>query len=366
MTRRVVFVVLLSTLTALSGCGKKGPIEPPLVRIPQTGQNLTALQRGGRVFLSWSNPEAYIDGNPIEDVAVVELWLIQEIRSGAGAAKKWTAAEFENKAELLTRISADQFGALHPPGASGAELTYLYLPKAEDLGGKVLTFALRVRDRKMRSSGFSEPVSLVLLSPPLPPQKVRAVVFEDHIQVGWDDPAQAGEGVESKKADGYNIYRSGGESSVARLNSGLIKKREYQDKEFSFDQTYRYFVRAVLDSVPPVESEDSERFEVIPRDTFPPAPPRGLTAIRGSTFIALSWESGREPDLAGYNVWRRKDGKGEFVLLASLTVAESAFQDAMVEKGILYEYAITALDTSGNESRKSGSARASMRDNPTT
>jgi fibronectin type 3 domain-containing protein len=145
----------------------------------------------------------------------------------------------------------------------------------------------------------------------------------------------------------------------------LIKKREYQDKEFSFDQTYRYFVRAVLASTPPVESEDSETLEIIPRDTFPPSPPPGLTAIGGSGFIALSWESGGESDLAGYKVWRRGDRKGEFVLLASLTVAESAFQDTMVEKGILYEYAITALDTAGNESRRSGSARASVRDNPT-
>jgi len=366
MTRRVFSLLLLSCLTALSGCGKKGPIEPPLVRIPQTVGNLTALQRGDKVFLSWTNPEAYIDGNPIEDVAAVELWLIQEKRSGEGVAKKWTAAEFENNAELLTRISADQFSGLRPPEASGAELTYLYLPKAEDLGGKILTFALRVRDRKMRGSDFSEPVSLVLLSPPPPPQKVRAVVFEDHIQVGWEDPAEAGEGVKSSKADGYNIFRSDGESSAVRLNSGLIKKREYQDKEFSFDQTYRYYIRTVLGSTPPVESEDSEPAEVTARDTFPPQPPSGLTVIGGSGFIALSWEAGRESDLAGYNVWRRVDGNGEFVLLARLKVAESSFQDPMVEKDILYEYAITALDTAGNESRKSDSARGTMRDNPPT
>jgi hypothetical protein len=349
---------------ALSGCGKKGPIEPPLVRIPKTGQNFTVLQRGPKVFLRWTNPEAYIDGNPIEDVAAVEVWLIQEKRSGEGAVKKWTAAEFESQAELLTRISADQFGALRPPEASGAELTYLYLPKAEDFGGKILTFALRVRDRKMRSSDFSEPVSLVLLSPPVPPQKVRADVFEDHIQVRWEDPVEAGEGVESPKAKGYNIYRSDGEGPAVRLNSGLIKKREYQDKDFLFDQTYRYYIRAVRESAPPVESEESEPAEVIARDTFPPHPPSGLTVIGGSGFIALSWEAGRESDLAGYNVWRSVIGKGEFVLLASLTAAESAFQDARVEKGILYEYAISALDIAGNESRKSDSVHAAMRNNP--
>ncbi|MFZ2055547.1 MAG: hypothetical protein WAU81_15265 [Candidatus Aminicenantales bacterium] len=366
MTRRVVLLLLLSSLTALSDCGKKGPIEPPLVRIPQTGQNLTVLQRGGKVFLSWTNPKAYIDGNPIGDVTAVEVWMIQEERSGESAAKKWTAAEFGNKAELLTRISADQFSALRPLEAADAELTYLYLPKAEDFGRKILTFALRVRDGKMRGSDFSEPVSLEILSPPSPPQKVQAAVFEDHIQVCWEDPAEAGKDAESSKPDGYNIYRSGGEISVSRLNSALIKKCEYPDKDFSFGQTYRYFVRTVLNSVPPVESEDSAPAEVIVRDTFPPAPPSGLTVIGGSGFIALSWVAGRESDLGGYNVWRRVAGKGEFVLLVGLTVAETSFQDARVEKNIQYEYAITALDIAGNESRKSESARGTMRDNPPT
>jgi len=366
MTRRVVLLLLLSGLTALSGCGKKGPIEPPLVRMPQTGQNFAVLQRGGKVFLSWTNPEAYIDGNPIGDVAAVEVWLIKEERSGEGVAKKWTAAEFENKAELLTRISTDQFSALRPPEASGAELTYLYVPKAGDFGRKILTFALRVRDKKMKGSDFSEPFSLELLPPPPPPQKVQAVVFEDHIQVRWEDPAEAGKDVESSKPGGYNIYRSVGESPALRLNSALIKKGEYPDKDFSFGRTYRYFVRAVLESAPLVESEDSEPAEVIARDTFPPAPPSGLTVIGGSGFIVLSWEAGRESDLGGYGVWRRVAGKGEFVLLAGLTAAESSFQDAGVEKKILYEYAITALDTAGNESGKSESARGAMRDNPPT
>ncbi len=364
MTRRVFLSLLFSSLVVFSGCGKKGPIEPPLARIPQTVQELTVLQRGDRVFLSWVNPEAYIDGNPIGEVASVEVWLIEEERAAGSTAKKWTKADFEGQAGLLTRLSADQFGALLSRETAKAELTYVYAPKEEDVSRKALVLALRVRDKQNRTSDFSEPVSLDLVSPPPPPQKVRAEVFEDHIQVRWEDAVGAAEDEGLSTPVGYNLYRSGEEGQALRLNSALIKKREYLDKDFSFGQTYRYLVRAVLESAPKVESDDSEPIDITPRDTFPPAPPSGLTAIGGSGIIALSWEAGRESDLGGYRVWRRVAGEVEFVLIATLTASESSFQDVKVEKNTRYEYAITALDTAGNESQKSEPAHGTMRDNP--
>jgi predicted small lipoprotein YifL len=362
MSRRVLFLLLSFTLVVFSGCGKKGPIEPPLARVPQTVQQLTVLQRGEKVFLSWINPEAYIDGNPIAEVAVVEVWLIEEDRSTGSTGKKWTKADFENKAELLSRLPADQFSALRSGEPAKNELTYVYTPKTEDFNRKVLTFALRVKDKKNRSSDFSEPVPLGLVSPPVPPQKVRAEIFEDHIQVRWEDAAGPNE--EISKPGGYNLYRSGEKGQAQRLNSALIKKQEFRDKDFSFGQTYRYFVRAVRESAPQVESDDSEPVDITPQDTFPPGPPSGLTAIGGSGVIALSWEAGRESDLEGYRIWRRVNGEADFVIIATLTASESSFQDAKVEKNTRYEYAITALDTAGNESRKSEPARGIMRDNP--
>jgi hypothetical protein len=360
----VLSLLLLSGLMGLSSCGKKGPIEVPLVQTPQTVQNFSVLQRGGKIFLSWTNPDATIDGSPIRDVAAIEVWLIKEERSGQGTAKKWAGAEFESRAELLTQISAGQFDGLRAGEEATAELRYLYLPDEKDFGRGILTFALRVKDGKRRVSAFSEPVSLELLTPPPPPQRVQAVVFEAHIQVRWEDRPGAGEGAGSAKPKGYNIYRSEGESPAERLNSSLILKPEFLDKDFSFGRTYRYIVRTVLSSAPPVESEDSEAAEITARDTFPPARPSGLTAIGGSGFIALSWEAGRESDLAGYKVWRTIAGKSEFALIASLTAAESSFQDAQVEKNRRYEYAISALDSAGNESPKSEPTRGIMRDNP--
>lgn len=364
ITRRPFLPLMLLALMAFPGCGKKGPLEPPLIRVPQAVQDLVVLQRGGRVFLYWTNPEAYIDGNPIESVAAIEVWMIQEDTTALSEAKKWAREEFGNEAELLIRISSDKFGSLRPPEASAAGLSFIYLPNAEDFGRRVLTFALRVRDEKKRVSDFSEPVSLDLLRPPPPPREVQAEVFEDHILLRWEEGIEPGRGAGAAELGGYNVYRLSPEEPSRRLNPALVKSKDYSDKDFSFGETYRYFVRSVLVSAPGVESEDSEPVEVTARDTFPPDSPSGLTVIGGSEFIVLSWEANPESDLEGYKVWRRIAGKGEFVPIATLTAAESAFQDAKVEKKTRYDYAITAFDTAGNESRKSESASGIMRDIP--
>ncbi|MBN2408934.1 MAG: hypothetical protein JXE07_04280 [Candidatus Aminicenantes bacterium] len=364
MTRRFLLGVWLSGLLTISGCGKKGPIAPPLVRVPQAVQDFTVFQKGLRVFLQWVNPTAYIDGHPIEEVAEVEIWLIKEESPRPGAVEKYTSETFEKRAELLSRISADRFDAFRPPGSAAAGPAYIHAPAAEDFGRTVLTFALRVRDKKKRGSDFSDPVSLELYPPPSPPRKLQAEIFEDHIRIRWEEAVDPGKRAASSKWAGYNLYRSEGEGPAQRLNPTPVKTQEYADKDMAFGRVYRYFVRAVLESALRVESEDSEPVEIIARDTFPPVAPSGLRAIGGPGFIALSWEAGRESDLAGYKVWRRMAGRGDFVLIASLTAAENAFQDVKVEKKRRYEYAISAFDTAGNESLKSVPAGGIVRDSP--
>jgi hypothetical protein len=363
MARRSFLTLFVSGLIVMASCGKKGPIEPPLVRVPQAVENLALSQRGATFLLTWTNPSAYVDGNPLGEVTEVEIWMIKEDRAAGSAAKTWTAEEFESKAELLARVSKEQFPSLRRADAkTEAELTYGYALAGEDMGRKVLAFSLRVRDLKKRASGFAKPASLEALAPHAPPRSVRAEVFEDHIQVSWESPEQAQKEANPPQTAGYNVYKSDEGNPASRLNSAPLKESEFQDKDFSLGRTYRYFVRAVLESTPPVESDDSEAAEVTAKDLFPPAPPSGLTAIGGPGFIALSWEANGESDLAGYRVWRRAVGEGDFSLVADLLETDSSFSDSKVEKSRRYEYAITALDSAGNESRKSAVVPGIVRD----
>jgi len=363
MARRSFLPILITSLIVIASCGKKGPIQPPLLRVPQAVENLVLAQRGAALLLTWTNPSAYVDGNPLGEVSEVEIWLIKEDRRAEGSAKTWTAEQFESKGVLLVQVSQDRFDSLRPAGAkTGSELTYSYALANEDIGRKVLTFSLRVRDLKKRASAFAQPVSQEARTPLAPPRNVRAVVFEDHIQVSWESPEQAAAETASPASIGYNIYRSEGENPPSRLNTAPVKTTEFPDKGFSSGRTYRYFIRTALESAPRVESENSEAAEAIAKDVFPPAPPAGLTAVVGPGYIALSWQAGRESDLAGYSVWRREQDEGDFIQLARLPATDSSYSDAKVEKGRKYEYAITALDSAGNESQKSATALGIARD----
>jgi fibronectin type 3 domain-containing protein len=84
--------------------------------------------------------------------------------------------------------------------------------------------------------------------------------------------------------------------------------------------------------------------------------------MKGANFITLIWDAGREKDLAGYKVWRREAGLGQFVPLTPQPILENTHTDTSVEKNKRYEYAITALDRSGNESSKSETVSEIIKD----
>jgi predicted small lipoprotein YifL len=366
MKRCISLFLLVLVFLFSCGCGKKGPLQPPLVKTPQTVTDLSLFQKGDKLILSWANPTAYMDGNPLKEVAEVEIWAAEEDKTERGSTKKMSVEEFEGKANLLAKISRDQFSPLLQEKApDNKKYTYVFPLETGQPGRKILTFAVKIKDEKRRTSAFSDLLSLEVRPSPLPPQNVRASVFEKYIEVRWTPPATTAGEPGSAQPVGYKVYRAEGEEPPILLNSSLVKGEDYRDGSFSFDKTYRYFVRAVASEAAPFrESDDSEAVEILAKDTFPPAPPAGLTVISGTGFIALSWEANKEPDLAGYKVWRSAAGQADFVLLKSLPATETTYSDSLVEKNKRYDYAITALDNSGNESRRSEMAPGLIRDHP--
>ncbi|MBM3284707.1 MAG: hypothetical protein FJY81_02440 [Candidatus Aminicenantes bacterium] len=361
MKRSLSLVFLVLFFAFAPGCGKKGPLQPPLMRIPQSVAEFSLAQQGDKFILRWVNPDTYIDGNPLGEVSEVEVWLMIEEESEAGPGKI-TLEEFEKKARLAARLIKDQFPPLQEKGKETRRLFFVFRPEQEADNQKVYTFSLRVRDERRRTSAFSELLSLELQVLPLPPRNVQAEVHEEHILLTWDAPLQNIDGSAPALVDGYSLYRSVEKGSPVRLNSSPVQGNEFRDADFAFGQTYRYFIRAVASSeVAHLESDDSETVEVEARDAFPPAPPSGLTAIAGAGFVALSWQPNAEADLAGYRVWRKDAGQEEFRPAASVRPEENAYLDSAVEKNKGYDYAITALDKAGNESRMSAFASAVTR-----
>jgi len=350
------FSVLLTTILLLSGlsCGKKGNILPPLVRFPQTAEDVRIVQKAEQIILTWQNPTAYDDGSALSAIEEIEIWVLEVKTTKEKETAEIQAEGFEQKAKLYATIEKDQISEyLGEERAGEGSMRYSYPLSGKDFLSTKYTFGLRIKDNK-RYSPFSALISLKPVVLPLPPSNAAAVVYTDRIEIQWQPPSKNIDQSIPPNVKGYNIYRSEGEAEPQLLNAGLIKEEKYDDRNFVFGQTYKYFVRAsATDTSPYLESEDSAGIEILTRDTFAPEAPKGLISVAGQDVLSISWDASEEDDLAGYRVWRREEGTEEILLLTPDPIKESAYNDREVERGKMYAYAVTALDKSGNESPRS-------------
>jgi hypothetical protein len=376
----------LACLLVAPACGKKGGIQAPLTLVPQKVETLKATQRGGLVLLEWTNPTAYIDGRALDEISEIEIWLEERPDPPASApgvkppAPPPAEGDFAVRAKRLAVIDVapkpvpksarnpkDKKPAAESAVPKAPNAAYAYRLDPARWDRRTFAFALRVRDtKKKRLSEFSSEVALMPKALAAPPAGVRATVFADRIEIRWTAPAANFDGSAPPLVKGYNVYRSeaaaapdaarasGPASPARRLNATPVADIVFADKEFGFGLAYRYFVRAAASAAEPfLESEDSDAVEIRPMDVFPPAVPAGLSAVAGPDFVTLIWDAVGDRDLAGYQVWRRVAGAGDFVRVTPAPVPEPTFTDRAVEKSGTYEYAITSVDRTGNESPKS-------------
>ncbi|NIO48910.1 MAG: hypothetical protein GTN73_05665 [Candidatus Aminicenantes bacterium] len=368
MKRFSLFLIPLFLLFTFVFCGKKGPILPPVKKIPQKVEVFEIAQRGKKLILEWENPEAYTDGSSLSNIAEIEIWLIEQERKnaekGSGGDNKVTLAEFERIARLVVSIKKERFSAYQTTrGDTPGKFRYFYELKGKDFTRKNFIFGIRVKDRKKRKSAFSDLLLIVPEIISLPPAGIKATVFKDRIEITWNPPEKNIDQSSPAHFKGYNVYRLGEAGPAHRLNSQLVKERKYSDKDFLLGEVYRYFLRAVVSDSPTLsESDDSEVLEVLAKDTFAPAVPSGLVSIATEDFISVSWDANLEKDLAGYRVWRKMEGEKEYIPLTPLPIQENAFNDTNVERNKRYYYAVSALDKSGNESPKSERVSQTMKD----
>ena len=97
-------------------------------------------------------------------------------------------------------------------------------------------------------------------------------------------------------------------------------------------------------------------------DIFPPAVPQELAAVfvPEEKTIDLSWQPDTDADLAGYIVYRAEDG-GEWKRVSGTQpLVGPAYRDAAVEAGHSYRYAVSAIDLTGHESKRSAETGESV------
>lgn len=176
------------------------------------------------------------------------------------------------------------------------------------------------------------------------------------IDVSWQPPGGAAPA-------GYAVYtarqRTGPFVLVAGLTAGALTRPAYTHAGLDDAGEYYYAVTAV--NAQGAESPWSAVRSARPPDTTPPAPPSGLyigRLDRAEGVAALDWTPNTERDLAGYRLYRadgaglRQPVTGPGLPATGLITARPYLDNSLPPAGA-FTYAVTAVDTAGNESAPS-------------
>jgi hypothetical protein len=185
---------------------------------------------------------------------------------------------------------------------------------------------------------------------PLPPKPsgLEAKVTETAVFLTWLAPPDAA-------APAFNVYTRDG---TTPLNPAPIAAPPFERAGVTWGTEECFTVRAVEKSgTAMIESEASAPVCVTPRDTFPPAAPKGVSIVAGPGTINLSWDGSTEPDLAGYLVLRGEAPGDTLQPLAPAPITATNFEDKTATPGVRYAYAIVAVDKATPPNQSAPSTR---------
>lgn len=347
---RLAPVALLLALPALTACGRQGDPQPPLRAVPAPTRDLSVLQQGGRLLLSFSYPKTTPAGTALEGISAVEVLEAVRPPTPEGNAPVLDARQFETAAKERQKISGTDLSSY----IYGDRIVIdLPLPELKpDTRAEAQYFAVRTFGKDGDRSDLSNVASVVPKTPPSAPERVNATARTDGILVEWTPVANT---------SGYNVYRRDAQEKTygrALFTAGAAET-SWLDTTARFGKSYIYTVTALAQAQPVVESSIGSEREVRYQDRFPPPPPGELVALAETGQIRVVWRSSDAADLAGYLVYRRGP-TGEFVQVTPAPIQATEYADTAVAPGQAYTYRVTSVDQTGNESEPGGEVRATV------
>ena len=309
----------------VTSCGSVGDPLPPLVDLPQPVSDLAAHQVAHEVRIEWTWPLVTTEGMAARNISGFTLWAV-DVPGFGNALTAQTIDEYRR--EMLT-VGVSELADLGPGDQIAASL-----PLGDWPLGQEAVLVVTTANRAGRHAGYSNQVQLQPMEPPEGAIWASNSVQSEGVALAWLPAARAEE---------YAVDRAAGDDEEYRP-LGRLAATEFLDRTVGWGRTYRYRVRALRRSEAGwIEGSASEAVSVTPQDTFPPTPPTGLRAVRTEETVELSWLSSPEGDVAGYRVYR--DG-----MAISGVSADTTHSDHGAARKA-HEYSVSALDTSGNESR---------------
>jgi hypothetical protein len=301
----------LSVAILAVSCGYVGDPLPPALNIPNPVQDLRVQQVESELAVNFTIPPKTTENLPITDLGAVEL-RVGPVPDAGWNQDAWAAA--------ARPVAVDATA----PGP--VETTV----NVREFAGRTVVVAVRLANRKGRSSGWSNPVTLLVEQPVVTPAAFQADSAPNGAMLTWE---------------GYQglvvVYRDGEQAGEGR-------EGRFLDSRAVLGQKYKYEIQARGDKA---LGRRSAAVEVTIADRFPPAPPAGLSAVAGAGTVELSWNPNPETDILGYAV-RRASGDGPLVTVAEFLDAP-AFTDRDIQRGVRYRYAVIAIDLRKNQSPQS-------------
>lgn len=305
MTRSVSVAVV--ALFAVS-CGYVGDPLPPALNIPQPVQNFRAQQVESGIDAAFTIPPKTTENLVITDIASVE------IRVGPAPEGPWNVHTWAAAAKPIA-VKADK------PGPTEASFD------VKEFAGKDVVVAVRMGNKKGRSSAWSNLVTMHIEPPVVTPIEFTADSAPNGALITW------------KNFSGpVIVYRDG-------ANIGEGTNGQFTDLRALLGKVYSYEIQARGDKA---LGRRSEPKTLTVEDRFPPAAPTGLNVVAGAGTLELSWNPNPEADILGYIV-QRATGTGMFTTVANQLDAP-AYTDRDVQRGTRYRYMVSALDLRKNQS----------------
>ena len=331
----------------LYGCGVQGTPHPPRLEVPATVTNLSAQQIGQSVEIRLTLPEVATDGQRLTNPLEVEI-LRAAAPQGAGISKL-------PEPMVWKHLVRDEW-VPHTYGNNFSYSARMTEQELRDWRGQSVVVSVRTLTRGFRHRSFvsdaSNMVDVPIYDVSAPVENFQVVTTEKAIGLQFSAPVTTLSGAPIHDLAGFRVYRSstGNPGSFETLSD--VTTPEYRDTKFEFGQTYYYQVQAEFGAPGHLAmSAPTPVVRITPRDIFPPAAPEGLSSIYSAGGVELVWTANTEADLAGYNVYRLENQTVQRV--NKEVVRTPIFRDPDASTGKTLVYYVTAVDSSGNESKPS-------------
>ena len=338
-------------------CGKPGNPVPP-TRVTERTAELSAIQRGSSIVLSWPAPSLGGRESSRSYIARVEIYRLIERRDQEPVLD---AQDYEASAQVIGFLDR---AAIEAQIKTNGGIKYNDRVDVSQPGGLRnirLRYAVRYVNKREQAAPFSNTVVLepaaAIAQAPGPLQATSSA--QDVITLSWSAPEANIDGTRPASVVGYNVYRKSSrrEAAVRPLNTEPVTETNFTDNKFRYQVDYVYVVRALSQGADGlIESADSLALSFKPVDTFPPSTPDPVTIASANAVISLFWPSNPESDVAGYKVYRSESadaGEKDWMKLTPQPITTVTFRDDRVEIGRRYFYRVTAVDRFDNESAPS-------------